>query len=119
MLWFTLSLPVLSGCGTIVNFREEHDPKVQLDDLALPQSIYGGVRIDGGVLSQAFTTPFDHPDAPFPAVEVVERVPLFVLCIADMPLSAAADTLTLPFTIYASSMRSQHQDGGAKTPTEK
>jgi uncharacterized protein YceK len=107
VLWSMVIPLVLSGCGTVINFREEHCPIFHPDDLALPRSVYGGLILDAGWIGQGITTPSEHPVDPLQACEFVA---LMTQCITDMPFSLIGDTVTLPFTIYASWLRSQPLD---------
>src|SRR5262245_23517470 len=72
------------GCGTVTN----------LDDHARVPEYYGGVRQDWQAGTELFRQPGANPDSGF------GRVARFgtAACIlaVDMPLSAIADTVTLP-----------------------
>lgn len=73
----------LSGCGTLSNccwlFPEEGGKRV-----------YGGVRGDCEIAWQAVTDT-DSPGG--------ERRDILLKLILDLPLSAVADTITLPYTV--------------------
>jgi uncharacterized protein YceK len=91
---------LLSGCGTAANtlwfIPEEGGMRV-----------YGGVRADWESARQSAADP-SRPAGPL------------WLCIADMPLSAVGDTLTLPFTVPAALCRSlptKKQDRAATPAT--
>jgi uncharacterized protein YceK len=64
------------------------------------QSVYGGVRQDGTIIAEAVGLLFaKHGDVDLPLLPA--------LAVVDLPLSAVADTLTLPITIFAACTRGQ------------
>ena len=86
-----------SGCGTLLNMREENDAKCPFD--VPPRSVYGGVRLDATQLAGGIVTSVtnNHGEG-LTSSDWAENVPFLILLTADLPLSAAADTLTLPIT---------------------
>jgi uncharacterized protein YceK len=94
----------LGGCGTISNFKESSGPNV-----------YGGIRDDA--LAALMTSPLVAvQDSPGAALMVL---PLHALVLADLPLSAAADTLLLPITLHAGKPRPPFPlDTGNEQPKE-
>src|SRR5262245_45010683 len=76
------ALLTITGCGTMKNLSNE--PHQAPDPVLVPQTVYGGVRCD---LAYASFWTFYLCN------------PLVGACwLADIPLSAVADTLTLPMT---------------------
>ena len=75
----------LGGCGTLINFSQEHHDQ-------------STVRIYGGVLSdlEALTIPFTRR---LPNQSILMRFLHIPLGLIDLPFSILADTLTLPLTI--------------------
>jgi uncharacterized protein YceK len=66
------------------------------------QSVYGGVRQDGTIIAEAVGLLFvKHGDVDLPLLPA--------LAVVDLPLSAVADTLTLPITVYAACTRGQDE----------
>jgi uncharacterized protein YceK len=64
------------------------------------QSVFGGVKQDGTIIAEAVGLLFvRHGDVDLPLLPA--------LAVIDLPLSAVADTLTLPITIYAACTRGQ------------
>jgi uncharacterized protein YceK len=96
----------LGGCGTMNNLR----PPEKADKEApapVPQAVYGGVGLDAQVGAKWLAAPFVAER--LPQVSLLESavdgtckvgIGAYVLAI-DLPLSAVADTLTLPVTIPA------------------
>jgi uncharacterized protein YceK len=78
-------LPVLVGCGTAAN-------TLWWTPMEGGMRVYGGVRADAEVLCHRFSGESDAGNATGRCKEVV-------FCAIDLPLSAAADTLTLPVTV--------------------
>lgn len=77
-----LLVAALSGCGTIMTFTcTSSDP-----DEPMRPGLYGGARLDAWELRNA-----EFWEAPFGGI-------LHCLFLWDIPLSFAADTLTLPAT---------------------
>src|SRR4051812_7258911 len=91
-LFFGLLLsmaPLLSGCGTAINTFVAHPPDARTQ-------IYGGVKLDAGVLGHAFDSERNgNDDGP------LDRARWVPLVIVDLPLSFVGDTLMLPFTVRA------------------
>jgi uncharacterized protein YceK len=89
------TVPVLSGCGTVVNLsRPGGNPFYEFRS---QPEIYGGVCED---MRWAWTLVSDSPSGSYPVAGKVAQLVVApcVLCI-DLPLSAVADTLTLPLTV--------------------
>jgi len=91
---------VAGGCGTVLNLR---DHEVQIPDTPrpgdsisgrypAPREIYGGVRTDAALGAQLFDEARTTPAAAVAGLAVWG---------VDLPLSAVADTLTLPLTVPA------------------
>jgi uncharacterized protein YceK len=100
---------VLGGCGTVVNcFNVNGTPA---------RAIYGGVRQDAANgtrhLSEAFSGPAPSfttmPKPPDPASDFASKSFCAVcglgMLAVDLPVSAVADTLTLPVTVPATLMK--------------
>jgi uncharacterized protein YceK len=89
---------LLSGCGTahnLVSITYHERPTDPHDDYEPPDYRYGGVKIDAWMIRQ----PFSRVDEPILGRAIgAALVPLWI---ADIPLSAACDTLMLPETIAA------------------
>jgi uncharacterized protein YceK len=90
-----------AGCGTIVNLRRPVEP---VDPNASPyvyhydrsgKQVYGGVRYD--LLAPDWDELLDLPHLPGPFAVIA--------LLLELPLSAIADTLTLPITIPATMRR--------------
>jgi uncharacterized protein YceK len=85
VLWaVSMALPALAGCGTLVNLGQQ-------------RAVYGGVRSEAVLLSLL-------PDMAEAAKEGVSPGSVLsgkTFLVADLPLSAVGDTLTLPFTLFA------------------
>lgn len=77
-LGFIVSIFYLSGCGTIITLIDDSKS-------THPRYIYSGVRNDVPLLSRSKENPLRN------------FIPLVAL---DIPLSACADTIVLPYTIY-------------------
>lgn len=100
---------VLAGCGTVVNC-------VNVNGYA-SRAIYGGVRQDAENgsrhLAEAFSGPAPSfgkmPKPPSPAGDFVSKIFCAVcgvgMLAVDLPVSAVADTLTLPVTVPATLMK--------------
>lgn len=105
----------LGGCGTVVNCVGIHG--------APARAIYGGVRQDAENgyrhLGEAFSGPAPSfpamPKPPDPVSDWASKTFCAVcgvgMWIVDLPVSAVADTLTLPVTVPATLMK--------KTPDHK
>jgi uncharacterized protein YceK len=89
-----------SGCGTSANMRTEPDIEFGFVNKIPAQSVYGGVRQDGAIITEAVSLLFVKHGA-------VDLPLLPALAVVDWPLSAVGDTLTLPITIYAAYTRCQ------------
>jgi len=95
----------LSGCGTMANMRDADDPACKdWDDIVPRRSVYGGVRIHALQVWVMSVGPIvDGELSPVLGVAAgVAQLPLTFLSLADLPLTALGDTLTLPWTIAAS-----------------
>jgi uncharacterized protein YceK len=84
----TLVLSAASGCGTVMNLTEERSPTEPMSTSSKPRSPYGGVGYDLDVGSWSLLA------GPIGWVECA-------CLVVDTPLSAVADTLTLPYVLYA------------------
>jgi hypothetical protein len=84
------------GCGTILNMRDGPDPKMGFANAVPSQSIYGGVRMDSLAFCGGL---WDCTTRPHALDEYLGGIPWLMLFLADVPLCAVADTLTLPITI--------------------
>ncbi|MDD2235771.1 MAG: YceK/YidQ family lipoprotein [Kiritimatiellae bacterium] len=74
---------LLAGCGTIMTLRDDRDPKERT-------YVYSGVRMDCFVVKEIFDP------------ETVYFLPKWIalpFVVVDVPLSACADTVCLPYTI--------------------
>ncbi len=99
----------LSGCGTVVNCFNVNG--------AAARSIYGGVRQDAANgtrhLGEAFSGPAPSftkmPKPPDPVNDFASKSFCAVcgvgMLAVDLPVSAVADTLTLPVTVPATLMK--------------
>jgi uncharacterized protein YceK len=98
----------LGGCGTMNTWRDE-DVDFQSINKYPRRGVYGGVQLDAAELSEAAGAAFTGTVL----LDTGERVTLdwderavapalALLHLLDLPLSAAADTLLLPWTISAS-----------------
>jgi uncharacterized protein YceK len=96
--------PAAGGCGTAAN-------TLWLDDFEGGQKVYGGVGVDATMFASAVA----DCDGKGPALSTAWA--LFFA--ADMPLSAVADTVTLPYTITATLMRPATPDPQPRTPEGK
>lgn len=76
----------LSGCGTLLDHTEFGPSHVS-------ERVYGGVRYDAEVIRSGVAT---APDTPWEWAARILWLPFFV---ADVPVSAAADTLLLPISV--------------------
>jgi hypothetical protein len=87
---------------SVMNMREGDDPKFQFVNVVPPQSVYGGVRLDARVIADLCVESVAPGQDPFaPAALPFAGFPFVV----DLPLSAIADTMTLPTTIRATMNR--------------
>jgi uncharacterized protein YceK len=90
------------GCGTLCNMTGQNAP-LDGSQHAVSKRIYGGVRIDAestaGIARAAFVQPPIYESPLKMQLLAASGMSLWVL---DLPLSAAADTLTLPATLSAS-----------------
>jgi uncharacterized protein YceK len=74
-----------------MNLRNAPDPKFHTDEIVPLHRIYGGVRMDTSILRVGF----DQPSWKNGGLDIV----CVILILVDIPLSAIADTLALPFTV--------------------
>jgi uncharacterized protein YceK len=74
-----------SGCGTVANLADH-------------QQIYGGTSLDVTSALHAYKE-LSHPDDPHEFSTTHDESMLLASC-SDVPLSALADTFTLPITCY-------------------
>src|SRR5262249_26497214 len=97
-------LPLLgTGCLSVLNMRNGYDPKFKFVNKVSPKSIYGGVQLEAVMISEGAVLTFTDPD-----MSLKERalVPVEgLLCLADLPFEAVADTLFLPWTVSATFRR--------------
>jgi uncharacterized protein YceK len=97
------ALPLLSGCGTVLNLTAGcwHG---KVDQGTCSPEVYGGVHRDLDCAAESLVL-----HSPLPEVlGGLVQVPV-ILCI-DLPLSAVADTLTLPLTLRASQLKNDGQE---------
>jgi len=73
------------GCGTAANLADH-------------QQIYGGTSIDHACLLHAYNE-FTHPHDAHQFTDEQDATVMLMSC-ADLPISAIADTFTLPITCY-------------------
>jgi uncharacterized protein YceK len=93
-LGIAAGLLMVTGCGTVSGLSEDAKSSGYTGVVAKPSRvIYAGVRYDLRMLSERSQVP-------------VEDV-LKVMVIVDLPFSACADTLCLPYTIYRRLTESQ------------
>jgi uncharacterized protein YceK len=112
---------VLGGCGTVVNCFNVNG--------AAARAIYGGVRQDAenGTrhIGEAFSGPAPTftamPKPPNPASDFASKSFCAVcgvgMLAVDLPVSAVADTLTLPVTVPATLMKKKPKS--KKAPRKK
>jgi uncharacterized protein YceK len=106
-----LSLCVLSGCGTYcVTVNRAMAPDQPVDHL------YGGVYADAVVARNGFRGE-TNPTSPYRgfAFRCIGGV-VGVCAILDLPLSAVADTLTLPYVLYVKARQDAPAGALPKTP---
>ena len=113
----------LSGCGTLVNCANPEGKS--------PRAIYGGVRLDArnGMdhLNEAFSgnaPSFSKlPKPPDPARDFAVKTFCagcgIAMLAVDLPVSAVADTLTLPVTVPSTLMQKQPTGKGRPHPNQK
>ncbi|MFN0196819.1 MAG: YceK/YidQ family lipoprotein [Planctomycetaceae bacterium] len=116
----SLTAVITSGCGTILNFTVWDIRNVRTQSSfeegyhSAPQKIYGGVTTDAAwgksILSEAVTNP-DTANLPRDAWLGLH------IWFVDLPLSAVADTLTLPLTIPATIKRAKNDPDAHQNPT--
>ena len=75
------------GCATALNLQEKATPGVGGGE----KRPFGGVRTDLEVCAASLFNP--------------PLLPLGGLCLVDLPLSAVADTVTLPYTVSVTAKR--------------
>jgi len=106
-LAMSIALCSVSGCGTLWNMEFSKDRDIG------ERRVYGGLRID----AQAFVHPIDA----ISKRDDEKLINVFALCVVailDSPLSAIADTLTLPITIPATIKRLNAGDGKASSTSD-
>ena len=86
-----IALFLLSGCGTVMNLRTA-DSGYRLPESHVPRTVYGGVKLDAAAGRRSFDAAAERPG---------QAVVGAVVWGVDLPISAVADTLTLPLTIPA------------------
>jgi len=103
------AVSLLSGCGTFWNmeFSKERDTG--------ERAIYGGVQIDAHL---AFDSTKDAlADSNSDHATIGSAIAMCMLAILDAPLSAIADTLTLPITISATLKKMRETDATGSSST--
>jgi len=111
-----LAVIAAGGCGTIYNM----DGRTHFLDAPRPEEamrVFGGVRIDAEAVADDFDRTFtadrqslDH--------EVGEFMVRTCIASADLLLSAAGDTLTLPITVTVSSLKANEPTLSSKVKEE-
>jgi uncharacterized protein YceK len=93
-----VSLCGSGGCGTLLDaiVRDYHE------GLGSGPRVYGGTRLDLEVLSGAPELVKGDPESQISPLQGACCVALWTI---DLPVSAAADTLALPISIYAAHKR--------------
>ncbi len=82
------ALSAASGCGTVMNLTEKQSPTAGMSTSSKPRSPYGGVGYDLDMSQWLLLAgPIGWAGSAF--------------LIADTPLSAVADTVTLPYVLKA------------------
>jgi uncharacterized protein YceK len=112
-------VPAAGGCGTFFNLIPE--PHKMRAPGPRPLKVYGGVENSAFFAWTGLTEPFTKSD-----VTVANRILATPYCwslaawaaAVDMPLSAVADTLTLPITIPAALARERDKHESAPEPTD-
>lgn len=105
-LWATGALLALTGCGTMMNMPAPcHGPE-------RPLRVFGGVRND---LEMAQSN-FEKMHAASPEERAAKARGCALLAL-DLPLSAAADAITLPLTVPFSIARVVQEQEKAKSPS--
>jgi uncharacterized protein YceK len=117
----------LAGCGTVNNLRPQ--PKKDKDNPNAEalggKGIYGGVGLDARVgaamLAGAFTTEAQPQESLMvSAMDAPCKVGVAAWLLAvDLPLSAVADTLTLPVTVPATLKNKGQANPPAKPARDK
>jgi uncharacterized protein YceK len=101
-----LALCVLSGCGTLVNLAAAKEERASCGE---PPQVYGGVcmsaAVGAGIIAEAPNDPKGGP-----VVGVLDCVFGACYLLIDLPLSAAGDTLTLPYTLYLAAQKDRPAD---------
>lgn len=120
LLIATAAVTFATGCGTVSNIAQPCHASVLMDpntpggpadpspEITLPPAwlTYGGVRLDYDIVCSL-------------AREPVSLRSLFIpLAALDLPLSLVGDTLTLPFTVDASTTRSINEYYFPKTAAD-
>ena len=83
----------------MLNLRETDTEPIYFASVVPPRSVYGGVRLDAKLTLENIAYPFSGAKESWETW--VENAGLLLLTVADLPLSAVADTVTLPVTIEA------------------
>jgi uncharacterized protein YceK len=93
--------PCLSGCGTALNF-------CSFEDKTFPheahREVYGGVKYDATGVPECLKNALEadpHETAWVKFRDAATDVCVAALLVIDLPLSAIADTLTLPITLQS------------------
>ena len=94
----TAAITCLGGCATVVNMKEGYSFELKPSGgSSPPKQVYGGVIRDVTSIHDALTMESDENVA-HSMLFTAAALPMFVI---DLPLSALADTLTLPITLSA------------------
>jgi uncharacterized protein YceK len=86
--------PFLSGCATALN-------TMYYARFEGGNQVYGGVKLDTLIIKASLANRLDENDTTF------TRAWKATLATMDLPLSAVADTLTLPITVSATMLRDE------------
>ena len=113
----------LGGCGTANNLLMPEKLEKGQPPGPVPAHVYGGVALDARVGSAWLTAPFlgQLPAEVSPVERAVDTtckvaIATYLLSV-DLPLSAVADTVTLPLTL-AVTLR-KHSEPGARAGARK
>jgi uncharacterized protein YceK len=107
MTYLVLAAMVCAGCASIGTRRSISARRPQ------PKYVYPGVQVDAAWIA----SPFDervHTDALYAGF----AYPLFFVGLIDLPLSAALDTLCLPYDAYKVTIGGKTRYGKDELPTK-
>lgn len=108
-LFVVVFLLACSGCGTMSNLHGKEYALLSMPCVREPR-IFGGVRNDVRWLGNSIS--YDTPQ------DIPPQLLGSAICIADLPLSAAADTITLPLVAHQRRNRSFAPFDEAAFPTD-